>query len=457
MNMKKHISTALIALSPFLFFTNAAAQSSGSQPAVYSLTDALRIANTRNLDIQLANAQLVNAGASVMGAFGTFLPTIYFSSGYTRQLFQDEFTTVNLPGGITQRFPTGNPNNYNMNVGLNYTIFNGFSREANYNSAQNSFKAADLTTRQQRLDVAFNIHRQYIDVMRNRQIAQIRREDFIAGQKDVEAARARFEAGATAIAPVYAQETELGNRELAIVQAENQVNIAKARILASMGLEPTENAEFLEASIPTTITDTEIAAFRAEMGSTNAVLAAAFKNRNDVQAAKARIDAAEDNLTASRSGYFPTLSASTGWTWSNNELNEFNERGRTFVGVNLDVPVFDNFRTNTQIQSAQFMLSQSRIQEQQLEQSIRNEVLTALLNLDAAEKQLEITQRALRSAEQNFKSASERYKTGLASITDFILANNQYITAKINRTNVVYNYLDAQNQVRYAAGVLKTE
>jgi outer membrane protein len=344
-----------------------------------------------------------------------------------------------------------------MNAGINYTIFNGFSREANYNSAQNSFKAADLSTRQQRLDVAYNIHRQYIDVMRNRQISQIRREDFIAGQKEVEAARARFEAGATAIAPVYTQETELGNRELAIVQAENQVNISKARILASMGLQPTENAEFLESSIPTTITDTEITAFRAEMGSTNAVLAAAFKNRSDVQAAKARIDAAEDNLTVSRSGYFPTVSASTGWTWSNNELTDFGDKGRTFVGVSLDVPVFDNFRTNTQIQSAQYLLSQSRIQEQQLQQNIKNEVLTALLNLDAAEKQLEITQRALRSAEQNFNSASERYKTGLASITDFILANNQFITAKINRTNVVYNYLDAQNQVRYAAGVLKTE
>ncbi|MES2765270.1 MAG: TolC family protein [Bacteroidota bacterium] len=454
--MKKRISIILLAISPFVFFKSASAQSSGSQPAVYSLTEALRIANTRNLDIQLSNAQLRNAGAGVVGAFGTFLPTVYFSSGYSRQLFQDEFTTINV-GGIPQQFRTGNPNNYTMNAGINYTIFNGFSREANYNSAQNSFKVADLSMRQQHLDVAFNIHRQYIDVMRNRQISQIRREDFTAGQKEVEAARARFEAGATAIAPVYAQETELGNRELAIVQAENGVNIAKARLLALMGLEPTENAEFLESSIPTTITDTEIAAFRAEMGSTNAVLAAAFKNRSDVQAAKARIDAAEDNLTVSRSGYFPTVSASTGWTWSNNELNDFDDRGRTFVGINLDVPVFDNFRTNTQIQSAQYLLSQSQIQQQQLEQGIRNEVLTAVLNLDAAEKQLEITQRALRSAEQNFKSAGERYKVGLANITDFILANNQYITAKINRINVVYNYLDAQNQVRYATGVLKTE
>ncbi len=456
MIMKKRISIILLAISPFVFFKSASAQSSGSQPAVYSLTEALRIANTRNLDIQLSNAQLRNAGAGVVGAFGTFLPTVYFSSGYSRQLFQDEFTTINV-GGIPQQFRTGNPNNYTMNAGINYTIFNGFSREANYNSAQNSFKVADLSMRQQHLDVAFNIHRQYIDVMRNRQISQIRREDFTAGQKEVEAARARFEAGATAIAPVYAQETELGNRELAIVQAENGVNIAKARLLALMGLEPTENAEFLESSIPTTITDTEIAAFRAEMGSTNAVLAAAFKNRSDVQAAKARIDAAEDNLTVSRSGYFPTVSASTGWTWSNNELNDFDDRGRTFVGINLDVPVFDNFRTNTQIQSAQYLLSQSQIQQQQLEQGIRNEVLTAVLNLDAAEKQLEITQRALRSAEQNFKSAGERYKVGLANITDFILANNQYITAKINRINVVYNYLDAQNQVRYATGVLKTE
>ncbi|HYF03779.1 MAG TPA: TolC family protein, partial [Patescibacteria group bacterium] len=324
-------------------------------------------------------------------------------------------------------------------------------------SAQNSFKAADMSARQQRLDVAFNIHRQYIDVMRNRQITQIRREDLVSGQKEVEAARARYEAGTTAVGPVLAQETELGNRELAIVQAENSVNLAKARLLATMGLLPTDNIDFRESSIPTTITDTEIAAFRAEIGSPNAVMAQAIQNRSDFKAVQARIESAEDNLTASRSGYFPIISATGGWTWSNNEFRDFNDFGRTFVALSLDVPVFDNFRTNTQIQSAQFILSQSRIQQQQLEQAIRNDVLTALLNLDAAEKQLEITQRALRSAEQNFQSVSERYKIGLVNITDYILANNQFITAKINRINVVYNYLDAQNQVRYATGTLKTE
>ena len=145
MIMKKRISIILVAISPFVFFKSASAQTSGSQPAVYSLTEALRIANTRNLDIQLANAQLINAGANVTGAFGSFLPSINFNSGYTRQLFQDEFTTINV-GGIPQQFRTGSPNNYNMSANVSYLIFNGFSREANYNSTQNSFKAADLSS-----------------------------------------------------------------------------------------------------------------------------------------------------------------------------------------------------------------------------------------------------------------------------------------------------------------------
>ncbi|HYF03932.1 MAG TPA: TolC family protein, partial [Patescibacteria group bacterium] len=111
----KYIGIALIALSPIVCFRNVLAQSSGAQPSIYSLQDALRIGASRNLDIQLANAQMQNAAASVTGAFGTFLPSINFSSGYTRQLFQDEFTTVNY-GGIVRQIPTGNPNNYNMSA-----------------------------------------------------------------------------------------------------------------------------------------------------------------------------------------------------------------------------------------------------------------------------------------------------------------------------------------------------
>jgi outer membrane protein TolC len=74
------------------------------------------------------------------------------------------------------------------------------------------------------------------------------------------------------------------------------------------------------------------------------------------------------------------------------------------------------------------------------------------LNLYSAEKQLEITNRSIIAANQNFESAKERFEVGTATIVDYLTANTQLITAKINRVNAVYNYFDAQVQVKFALG-----
>jgi outer membrane protein len=127
---------------------------------------------------------------------------------------------------------------------------------------------------------------------------------------------------------------------------------------------------------------------------------------------------------------------------------------RTFVGFSIDVPIFDAFRVQQQLENSRVQLQQTEIEYKRLEQTIRTQLQTGLLNLGAAEKQLDITNRSLTSADLNYKSAKERFDVGTASIIEFQTANTQLVTAKINRINAVYNYIDAQYQIRFAMGDL---
>jgi outer membrane protein len=146
------------------------------------------------------------------------------------------------------------------------------------------------------------------------------------------------------------------------------------------------------------------------------------------------------------------LTASGGWTLSNTEFDRFSELGRSFIGLSLSVPIFENFNTNQNVQSAKLRLKQSQVQQFQTEQNIRNTLKTAFLNLDAAEKQLDITSRALKSAEMNYQSNLERYNLGVIDISVYIDANRQYITAQINRISSIYSYFQAQKEILYAIG-----
>jgi outer membrane protein len=135
-------------------------------------------------------------------------------------------------------------------------------------------------------------------------------------------------------------------------------------------------------------------------------------------------------------------------------LKDFDVFSRTFVGFSIDVPIFDAFRIQQQVENSNVQLQQTELEYKRIEQTVRTQLQTGLLNLNAAEKQIDITDRSLKSAEQNYLSAKERFEVGTSGIIEYQTANTQFVTAKINRINAVYNYIDAQYQIKFAMGNL---
>jgi outer membrane protein len=333
-------------------------------------------------------------------------------------------------------------------------IFNGFSRSANYSRAQESFNASYANSNYTMQKVKLDVYRQFIDVVKKSQILKTRQENLVLGKKELERIQAQYEAGVIPVALVYSQEAELGNKEYELTISENDLNVARVKLLNTMGLNTDFEAVFLESSIGSSVTDEEVTSFRKIIGSANSSISQAFQTRQDYMSIKSEISAYESNLTISKSGYYPTLAASGGWSWSNTSFDKFSEFGRSYVGLNLSIPIFDNLNTSYRTETSFMQLKQKEIEKFQLEQSIRTAVQTSFMNLDAAEKQLDITKRALRSAEQNFESFKERFRVGSSNITDYLTSNNQLITAQINRINSIYNYLQAQKEVLFSVGRL---
>jgi outer membrane protein len=420
----------------------------------YSLRECLDIATKQNFDVILSEAQVATSGADITQAFGSYLPSIDFNMGYQRILNPDGQRSVNV-GGVIIETPGTNPNSFFMNTSAGINLFDGFSREANYSRAQNQLSSNQLSLDQTIQNVRYNIHKQYIEVVRNSQLVKIRRENFNQGKKELERIQAQYEAGFIPVNVVLSQEAELGNREIEIINAENVLNISKTNLLAIMGLNPDFEVEFLESSIPNSVLLEDIDSFRRRTGSIQAAIKNAMENRSDFKASELNLEASKSQITVATAGYMPMISANGGWRWNHSEFSNFSDYGRAFAGVNLSLPVFDNFRTNLQIQNAQLQVNQAEIQKQRVEQNIKQTVQNALLNLDAAEKQIEISQRALKASERNFEVTSERFRQGNANITDYTLANTQYITSQINRITAVYSYIAAQRDVEHATGILR--
>jgi outer membrane protein len=308
--------------------------------------------------------------------------------------------------------------------------------------------------KQTKQQIALGIYQRFISVLRAMQIVEIRKENLSLGKAELARVNARFEAGVSQIAPVYAQEADNGQRELDVIQAENQVAIAKAELLSAMGLAPDMKAGFSATDIPSEVKPEIISQFKMQFSTLDDIVNSALKNRYDLSSAQHRIIAAKSTVEASRSAYYPSIGASGGWSWFNSELKDFDVFSRTFVGFSIDVPIFDAFRIQQQVENSNVQLQQTELEYKRIEQNVRTQLQTGLLNLNAAEKQIDITDRSLKSAEQNYLSAKERFEVGTSGIIEYQTANTQFVTAKINRINAVYNYIDAQYQIKFAMGNL---
>lgn len=435
----------------FLVALGAEAQDKSGQDRVFSLEDCLKIAADNNTSIRFSKANISVADADLTSAFGDFLPSLNYYMGFQRQL--NETNTRNLDGTIIT-IPVTEPNSFTMAATANFLVFGGFARGANYSRAENNYESTLRDVEFTEKQVFFTVYDNYIDVIANRQIVKIREENLKTGQKELEKLRAEYEAGTKNIGEVYAQEANVGTRELELVRAENTLELSKATLLTTMGLRADYDAEFMESSLPNEITDERIQLFRDEIGTIEQLMTKALESRLDYKANEYRIKAAEDGVTVAQSSYYPRLTASGGWSWANSRFENIGELGRSYVGLSLSVPIFQNFNTQYQVESAKATVLQQEIAKIDNEQKIRSDLIKSYTILEAAEKELDITQRALKSAELNYESAKERYQVGVYNITDLFSANYQLTDARINRVNAVYNYYLAQKQVLFTIGNL---
>ncbi len=447
--MKKILLILFIVILPLL------SQEKGKQK-VYTLEECLRIAKEQNPQIKISESNIAITGAELTSAFGNYLPNLSFSMGYTRQLNLEEGQKINI-GGQTIVVGKIEPNSYNMNLSVNMNLFDGFSREATYSQAKDNLNSAFSSYSQTINNVAINVYRSYISVVRAEKILSVRQKNLETGTKELERTRAYYEVGSIPVTNVLSQEADLSAKEIEIIQAENDLKNAKANLMVAIGLNPDVDYTVSDVELPKQITESDIANFRKELGDLESLTNRAFKNRFDYLALNQKISSAQSSLTIARSGYLPTLSAYGGWSWANNEFNKFADLGRTYVGLALRIPIFENFRTNYQLELAEAQVLQLNMQKLQLEQSIRSEIIRALNNFETAVKQLDATERSYIASRKNYESAKERYQVGSIGITDYILANNMLINAEINRINAIYNYFIAQKEVLFVLGLLETK
>ncbi len=420
------------------------------QPTILTLDEAIKLALEKNLSIIKSQNNIDAAQSSVLAAYGNYLPTLSASGSWSRseRTGQRTIQGITIPGATS----TSTSNSFQAGLSLGYTVFDGFRREASFNRTTASATATEQTAVRTRQSIRFQTESEFLNILRLEQLVKVTEENLKRDQRQLERITESNRVGALSLADVYRQQSQVATDELNVINSQNNYNKAKADLVALIGLDMGTEYQFADIGLSTTIDQGELKASAEKYKNFDDLVQRAITARPDYLAARESYNASESGVTSARSGYFPRISASAGYGLSNSELSKLSDNKSLSWGVDLSWSIFDAFQTNEALQTAIVTKKNSETSLKQSEREISVEVKKALLDLEAARKQVEVSQKGLQSATEDRKIAEERYNLGAGTLLDLLTANANFVNAEANTINSSFSYNIAKRNMEYVIG-----
>jgi outer membrane protein len=240
--------------------------------------------------------------------------------------------------------------------------------------------------------------------------------------------------------------------ELSLIGAQNTYDKSVSSLLATIGLDVSEDYQIADPTVPSEIAQAELDATRSKLSTFGELRQRALTLRPDYQSAVENLNAAQSGVTAAWSGYIPSVRAFGGYSMANTELSRLSDSKGLSWGVSISWNLFDRFQTNLNIQNAAVGERNAELSLLQAQRNVSVDVRNALLDLEAARKQYEVSIKGLQSAEQDRKVAEEKYNLGSGTLLDLLTANASYVNAQVNKVMATYNYITANRNLDYVTG-----
>ncbi|HEY4320573.1 MAG TPA: TolC family protein [Gemmatimonadales bacterium] len=435
---------ALIVATPI-----AAQQPVNSQPVTsITLTDAVNRARLVSPTVVTAQGNIRSAALAERGGVVSFLPALTVSPQMSLQLANNPGQTSRIDP-ITGDIISGNSTlpAYSFGASASYTFFDGFQR--NYTlrreRAQQTSAAAQLTVSQYSSD--FNTTDAFFVALADKQLVAVAQSSVDAAQGQLQLATAKLQAGSGQLSDSL---TALGNflqARLGLLTAQSNLIVGETNLGRLVGVSgqvaAIDDSAFYH---PTMLLDT--ASVRREIMQSSPAL----------QSLQANVDAAEAAWKSSKGAYYPTLSATGAQSWTGyyahgtQPSSNTGLTARRSLSITLSINPWTNLTRETQIENASIAITNAQVTLTDQRNQLAAQINQAYASLSTAQETLNVTDVAVDAGRENLRVVTERYRAGVATITEVLTAQNQLISAQSSQVQARYSYIRAKAQIEQILG-----
>jgi outer membrane protein len=407
--------------------TTSATQTASARPGErLSLQQCVDIARQKSPTIAAAGYAVGAADARIGQAQSAYYPQISLSGGYSKySVYTDRTNASN--------------DLYQGNATLNQMLFDFGKTPSQVRIQRLNEDASRSDQRNTVSQVVYGVKQAYYSLLQAEKNSEVAAETVKLTQDQLDQAKGFFDAGVKSRYDVTSAEVNLSNAKFAQIRADNAVRIARVTLKNAMGA-----PDMPDFAIE------DMLAFQKYAVTFDEAVQRAYTNRPDLQSVLSKKEASKESVSLARSGYYPILNGTANYTRAGDTFTP--EQSGWSAGVNLTVPIFNGFLTNSQVKEAKQNLNIQRANEETLRQNILLDVQQAYLFLQALENGVAVAELTVRQAQENYDIVNGRYAAGIGSPLDVTNALVGLTNAKTNYIAALANYKTAEAALLKAMG-----
>jgi len=367
-------------------------------PLQLSLDDAIRRGEQFNLGILLQQAQTRGAAGSRLEQLQKLLPTVDAKADIGVQQVNLKAEGISLPhvSSILGPFQVTD-----FRATLGWQLVNVSSLES-YLAAKHDFAAAQQSEQDTRDMVVLAVGNGYLLCVADVARVTAMEAEFKTAELSVEQATAAHDAGTSPRLDVLRAQVDRENANQRLIVARNQMEKDRLALGRAIGLQPEQEFVLTDTAPFTPLDGVDV----------EKAVAAAQKNRKDLQAADEQVLAAQARRKAAVDSQLPMVGFQGDFgdigTTASHSHGTYTATG-TVSSTALQV-----VKTRGDIESADAQLKAAQARRDDLYARVDQEVRVALLDIASAAKLVEATKSNAALADETLGEAQERYKAGVA-------------------------------------------
>jgi len=331
---------------------------------------------------------------------------------------------------VTLETTRSTSDSYSYGVTGTQLIFDGFKKLNNVQAASENINASQQNYRFTSTEVRLNLRSAFINLLKAQELIKVAEEIAKIRRDSLELITLCYESGLEHKGALLTAEANLAEASFELAQAKRDIGLAQRQLTKEMG-----RKEFKPMLVKGDFTVRDSAREKPD-------LEALAKNNPSLLQALAKKNAALFDIKSAYADFAPQLSGQAG---ANRRSSLWPPRNNNYdLSLSLTLPIFEGGLRLAQVSKAQAVYNQLVADER----STRDSIIVALeqywVALQDALETVEVQGKTLNASQERSRIAEAQYSTGFITFDNWIIIENDLVSAKKTYLNSQVNALLAE-------------